>query len=102
MMPGLMSSFSGSRPTYGSGPMSTHRSGNWKDESTLGAPGEDPEYGAGDPEHVLALVPGGGFQYGEKNRVTNTTSATDYAEHQSQHQYQHQHSSSESSSPLRK
>lgn len=37
----------------------------WNDESTIGAPGEDPEYGAGDPERVLSLVPGG-FCWGTK------------------------------------
>lgn len=118
-MPRLMSHFSGNQPTtYGTGAMSTHRSGNW-DEATLGAPGEDPEYGAGNPERVLALVPGGGFQYGrkawkgaapgEKNlgQITKTTSVTEFSEHQSQEQIrgagaQQGESSSESSSPLRK
>lgn len=112
-----MSHFSGNRPTtYETGAISTHRSGNW-DEATLGAPGEDPEYGAGNPEHVLALVPGGGFQYGGKalrdgeeknfNRITMTTSLTELSVHQSQEQIggsgSGQGSSSvESSSPLRK
>lgn len=109
MTPRLMSHFSGNRATYGTGGMSTHRSRNW-DESTLGAPAEDPEYGAGDPERVLALVPGGGFRYGgkgwkgDKNHITKTTSITEVSEHQSQEQIhtEHQASSSESSSPLRK
>lgn len=75
--------------------MSTHRSSNW-DEATLGAPCEDPEYCAGNPDHVLALVPGGGFQYGGKglkdgeeknlNRITMSTSVTELSEHQSQEQ----------------
>lgn len=106
-MPRLMSHFSGNQATYGTG-MSMQRSGNW-DEATIGAPGEDPEYGAGDPERVLALVPGGGFQYGrkawkgeEKNlgQITKTTSVTEFSEHQSQGQQGS--SSSESSSPSRK
>lgn len=113
LMPRLMSQFSGNQPTYGTG-MSTHRSGNW-DEATLGAPGEDPEYGAGDPERVLALVPGGGFRYGGKalkggekdlGQITKTTSVTEFSEHQSQEQIGgsggQQASSFESSSPLRK
>lgn len=114
-MPRLMSHFSGNQGTYGTGGMSTHRSGNW-DEATLGAPGEDPEYGAGDPERVLALVPGGGFQYGgkawkggEKNlgQITKTTSVTEFSEQRSQEQIrgaggQQGSSDSGSSSPLRK
>lgn len=106
-MPRLMSQFSGNGPTYGTG-MSTHRSGNW-DEATLGAPAEDPEYGANDPDRVLAMVPGGGFQYGgkswkgEKNQITKTTSITEVSEHQHSPGREQQHaSSSESLSPLRK
>lgn len=98
LMPGLMSSFSGNRPTYGSGHRSTHRSGHW-DESTIGAPGDDPEVvGAGDPERVLALVPGKSLRksmQSEKNQITKTTSVTEISD------YQHQHSESESSSSPR-
>jgi hypothetical protein len=57
-----MTTFSASRPSYGD---TTRRNSTWNgDGSTLGAPGEDPEYGAGDPERVLELVPGNGFSNG--------------------------------------
>ncbi|KAJ5182901.1 hypothetical protein N7492_000517 [Penicillium capsulatum] len=65
--PGLLSTFSGSRGGYGTGRISGQQSGQWNDESTIGAPGEDPEYGAGDPERVLALVPAAGFKNGDKH-----------------------------------
>ena len=55
----MMTTFSASRPSYGD---TTQRNSNWNgDGSTLDLPGEDPEYGAGDPERVLELVPGNGF-----------------------------------------
>jgi hypothetical protein len=57
-----MTTFSASRPSYGD---TTQRNSTWNgDGSTLGAPGEDPEYGAGDPERVLELVPGSGVGNG--------------------------------------
>lgn len=91
-MPGLMSSFNGTHPTYGTGRRSTHRSANW-DESTLGAPGEDPEVAAADdPDRVLALVPGKKSMQSGKNQITKTTSVTEVSE------YQHQYSGSDSSS----
>lgn len=100
-MPRLMSHFSDNGQAYGAD-MSTRRSGNW-DEATLGAPAEDPEYGATESERVLAMVPGGGFQYkGEKNQITKTTSITEVSEHQHSLEREQQGSSSESSSPLRK
>lgn len=74
-----MSHFSGNQPSYGTGDLTTHRSGNW-DEATLGAPAEDPEYGAGDPKRALALVPSHQFRYGEKGRITKTTSITEVSE----------------------
>ncbi|KAJ5573841.1 Integral membrane protein [Penicillium hispanicum] len=103
LMPGLLSTFSKNRGTYGSGPMSTRRSGNWHDESTfvaLGAPGEDHEYGAGDPERILALESGENFKYGgkrwsggEKDQIMQNSSVTELTEQR------HHYTSSQSSSP---
>ncbi|CAG8895691.1 unnamed protein product [Penicillium egyptiacum] len=60
IFPGMVSTFNASRPTRGD---TTQRNSDWNgDASTLGAPGEEHEYGAGDPERVLALVPGTGFR----------------------------------------
>lgn len=54
----MITTFNGSRPACGE---TTRRNSTWNgDASTLGAPGEEPEYGAGDPERILALVPGTG------------------------------------------
>ncbi|KAJ6097560.1 hypothetical protein N7499_001934 [Penicillium canescens] len=59
IFPGMMTTFSASRPSYGD---TTQRNSTWNgDGSTLDTPGDDPEYGAGDPERVLELVPGNGF-----------------------------------------
>ncbi|CAG8131748.1 unnamed protein product [Penicillium olsonii] len=56
LFPGMITTFSASRPTHDD---TTQRISTWNgDGSTLGAPGEDPEYGAGDPERILELVPG--------------------------------------------
>jgi hypothetical protein len=60
----MITTFSASRPTNGE---TTQRDSTWNgDVSTLGAPGEESEYGAGDPERVLALVPGSGFGSAQK------------------------------------
>ncbi|KAJ5836416.1 hypothetical protein N7447_002442 [Penicillium robsamsonii] len=60
IFPGMISTFNASRPTRGD---TTQRNSDWNgDASTLGAPGEEHEYGAGDPERVLALVPGTGIR----------------------------------------
>ncbi|OQE26018.1 hypothetical protein PENFLA_c007G09300 [Penicillium flavigenum] len=60
IFPGMVSTFNASRPTRGD---TTRRNSDWNgDASTLGAHGEEHEYGAGDPERVLALVPGTGFR----------------------------------------
>lgn len=56
----MVSTFNASRPTRGD---TTQRNSDWNgDASTLGAPGEEHEYGAGDPERVLALVPNTSFR----------------------------------------
>jgi hypothetical protein len=85
----MITTFSGSRPAYGE---TTQRNSAWNgDESTLGAPGEDPEYGAGDPERVLELVPGSGFistQKGfssEDNGVTQVHPLTRQTNHHVTH-----------------
>ncbi|KAJ5562498.1 Integral membrane protein [Penicillium sp. DV-2018c] len=58
LFPGMITTFRGSRPTYGNTINTTQRT-TWNgDESTIGAPVDEPEYGAGDPERILALVPG--------------------------------------------
>lgn len=80
MMPRLMSQFSGNQRTFASGELTTTHS--W-DEATLGAPAEDPEYGAGLPERMLALVPSNRFRYEEKGRITKTTSITEISERRS-------------------
>ncbi|CAI7627029.1 unnamed protein product [Penicillium glandicola] len=60
IFPGMISTFNASRPTRGD---TTQRNSDWNgDQSTLGAPAEEHEYGAGDPERVLALVPGTGLR----------------------------------------
>ena len=60
IFPGVVTTFSASSPTHGN---TTHRNSDWNgDASTLGAPGEEHDYGAGDPERVLALVPGAGLR----------------------------------------
>lgn len=52
----MITTFNGSRPACGE---TIQRNSTWNgDASTLGAPGEEPEYGAGDPERILATVPG--------------------------------------------
>lgn len=108
IVPGLLSTLNGSR-RYGSGHVSTtQRTTTWNDDSTLGAPGEDPEYGAGDPERVLELVPAGPLKYGKRwskgNKVhglgvpeiTEVTGLTGQ-EHEIGHAH-HKHSVSEASS----
>ncbi|KAJ5099574.1 hypothetical protein N7532_006575 [Penicillium argentinense] len=84
LIPGLISTLSGNR--YGTG-QSTTRRGTWNDESTIGAPGEDPEYGAGDPKRILSLAPSGGLKYGgaavardEKLHVMDSAAVTELAE----------------------
>lgn len=60
IFPNMVSTFNASRPARGD---TTQRNSDWNDNaSTLGPPGEEHEYGAGDPERVLALVPGTGFR----------------------------------------
>lgn len=91
-----MSTISGHRPTYGSSRQPNHRPSNW-DESTLGAPGEDPEVAGADYFQRLEMVPGSNFEKSMQpnHQITKTTSVTEMSEYQ---EYQHQHSSSESSS----
>lgn len=56
----MVSTFNASRLTRGD---TTQRNSEWNgDASTLGTAGEEHEYGAGDPERVLALAPGTGFR----------------------------------------
>ena len=62
ILPGLISTLSGNR--HGTG-QSTTRRGTWNDETTIGAPGEDAEYRAGDHKRVLSFGPSGGLKYGE-------------------------------------
>ncbi|KAJ5609503.1 hypothetical protein N7528_010070 [Penicillium herquei] len=65
-VPGLLSSLNGSR-RFSTEPVSTvQRTTTWNDESTLGTSGEYPEYGAGDPERVLELVPTSPNKYGKR------------------------------------
>ncbi|KAJ5345139.1 Integral membrane protein, partial [Penicillium brevicompactum] len=60
VFPGMITTFSASRPTESE---TTQRISTWNgDETTLGAPGEDPEYGAGDPERILELETVSGFK----------------------------------------
>ncbi|KAJ5947522.1 hypothetical protein N7466_000537 [Penicillium verhagenii] len=64
LAPGLLSTLDGSRRNE---QLSTsRRTTTWNDESTLGAPGEDVEYGVGDPERILELVPSGADSYGRR------------------------------------
>ncbi|KAJ6155393.1 hypothetical protein N7470_005959 [Penicillium chermesinum] len=63
IMPGLLSTLDGSQRQH-SAPMANTLH-TWNDESMGGAPGEEPEYGAGDPERVLSLSPSG-FRWGAK------------------------------------
>ncbi|KAJ5906745.1 uncharacterized protein N7473_003661 [Penicillium subrubescens] len=105
IVPGLMSTFTGSKPTNGTTGISNANSVTWNDESTLGAPCEDPEYGAGDPERVLELSSGGKVQYAgnflvEKNYIADDTSITELMK-QRQRQHQHQYSLSTASFPSR-
>ncbi|GLI74924.1 hypothetical protein PoHVEF18_003173 [Penicillium ochrochloron] len=106
IVPGLISTFTGSKPTQGTTTgFSNAHSVTWNDESTLGAPCEDPEYGAGDPERVLELSSGGNLQYAgkslvEKNQVDDDTSITELMK-QRQHQHRHQYSLSTASFPSR-
>jgi hypothetical protein len=98
-----MSTFNGSKPTQG---VSNERSVTWNDESTLGAPCEDPEYGAGDPERILELSAGNNLQYGgkslvEKNQTADDTSIAELMKHP-HHQHRHQYSISTGSFPLHK
>ncbi|KAJ5134425.1 Conidiation-specific protein Con-10 [Penicillium atrosanguineum] len=99
VMPGLISTFSGTRPTHNSRCRSNRRSGHW-DESTLGAPGEDPEFVGADVPERVEMVPGSNFGKSMRpnNQITKTTSVTEMSEYQ---EYQHQHSGSESSSAPR-
>ncbi|KAJ5794710.1 hypothetical protein N7457_001309 [Penicillium paradoxum] len=63
LFPGMISTFNSSRPTDGD---TTQRSSTWNgDGSTIGAPCDEPEYGAGDPERVLDLARGTGFKPGQ-------------------------------------
>lgn len=95
-----MSTFSGSKPTQGITGVSNGCSVTWNDESTLGAPCEDPEYGAGDPGRVLELSSQcGSKSLAEKNQMADATSITGLMKHQRRHQ--HQYSGSTASFHLR-
>ncbi|KAJ5524625.1 hypothetical protein N7494_011275 [Penicillium frequentans] len=63
LAPGLLSTLNGSRRQKSGHSSNSRRTTTWNDESTLGAPGEDHEYGAGDPERILELVPSGAAKY---------------------------------------
>lgn len=100
-----MFTLTGSKPTNGTTGISNANTVAWNDESTLGAPCEDPEYGAGDAERVLELSSGENLQYArktmvEKNQMEDDTSITELMK-QRQHQHQHQYSFSTSSFPSR-
>lgn len=75
----MVTTFSGSGPTQSE---VTQRISTWNgDESTLGAPCEDPEYGAGDPERVLELVASGGYKsphVGEAREQNETITQVNY------------------------
>ncbi|CAI7576473.1 unnamed protein product [Penicillium bialowiezense] len=79
IFPGMVTTFSGSGPTQSE---VTQRISTWNgDESTLGAPCEDPEYGAGDPERVLELVASGGYKsphVGEAREQNETITQVNY------------------------
>lgn len=102
LLPGLISTLSGNR--YGTG-QSTTRRGTWNDESTIGAPGEDPEYGAGESGRVLSFGPSGGLKYGSsvakddnqlgKLQVIDPTLISELSE------LRHQHTPSNESIPLK-
>ncbi|KAJ5665289.1 uncharacterized protein N7477_007737 [Penicillium maclennaniae] len=96
VMPGLIPTFSGNRPAYGNSRRPNHRSGNW-DESTLGAPGEEPEVVGVDYSDRMEMAPGHNNEKSmpPNHRITKTTSVTEMSEYQ---EYQHQHSISELSS----
>lgn len=97
-----MSTFSGSKPTQRNTGISNGRSITGNDESTLGAPCEDPEYGAGDPERVLELPSQCGRRFlAEKSQmVEDDTSIAGLMKHQRRHQ--HQYNGSTSSFPSRR
>ncbi|KAJ5831919.1 Integral membrane protein [Penicillium riverlandense] len=68
LFPRMATSFNDSQPTYDSHRMSTrHISGQWHGDLSLGAPAEDPEYGAGDPERLLTLTPSSNYNYGRSS-----------------------------------
>ncbi|KAJ5620903.1 hypothetical protein N7510_004887 [Penicillium lagena] len=68
LFPHMTASFFDSQPTYDSHSMSVrHISGQWHDDASLGAPAEDPEYGAGDPERLLTLTPSRNFNCGRSS-----------------------------------
>ncbi|CAI7669553.1 unnamed protein product [Penicillium pancosmium] len=99
IIPGLISTLSGNR--YGTG-QSTTRRGTWNDQSTIGAPVEDPECGSGDPERVLSFGPSGGLKYGEavgakddKLQVIDPSVINELSE------LRHQHTPSNESIPLK-
>lgn len=90
LFPGMISTFNGSRPTYGD---TTRRNSTWNgDGSTIGAPGEEAEYGAGDPERVLALVPGTGFKSPRKPETEEEKKAlTQMSSFPETHPHYHSH-----------
>lgn len=104
LAPGLLSTLNGSHE-YRSEHMSiTRRTTTWNDGSTLGAPSEDPEYGAGDPEQILELVPSRAAKYArgwskdDKNKglgVPDITEITGLKD--SEYTGHHQHTVSETS-----
>ncbi|CEJ60339.1 hypothetical protein PMG11_08916 [Penicillium brasilianum] len=101
IIPGLLSTFHGSKPTQNTTGISNVRTVPWN-ESTLGAPCEDPEYGAGDPERVLELTSGDNLQStsrsrAEKHQMADDISVTELMGHQ--HQHRHQYSVSTGSFP---
>ncbi|KAF3395979.1 hypothetical protein F1880_006955 [Penicillium rolfsii] len=103
IIPGLMSTLTGSKPTQSTTDVPNAHSVTWNDESTLGVPCEDPKYGAGDPERVLELSSGDNIQYdsksfAEKSQMANGTSIAEFVK---QRQHQHQYSVSTASFPPR-
>ncbi|KAJ5759854.1 hypothetical protein N7520_007010 [Penicillium odoratum] len=97
LVPGLLSTLEGSRRN-GTEHVSTKRQTmTWNDGSTLGAPGDDIEYGAGDPERVLELVPSGAGKHGrrwvQEEKIDGITEITGFR----QSNYCHQHTVSDTS-----
>ncbi|KAJ5647334.1 hypothetical protein N7490_003706 [Penicillium lividum] len=97
LVPGLLSTLEGSRRNETEHMSTKRQTTTWNDGSTLGAPGEDIEYGARDPERVLELVPSGAGKHGRRwpqdEKVDGITEITGLR----QSNYCHQHTASDTS-----